>query len=294
MTEIKGIHPLAEIFEMLSEADLADLAADIKAHGQKLPILVVDGGILIDGRNRLRACEIAEVEPLVRTLDPSEIPDPLAFVISINAKRRKSNAGQLAMAAAEAWHIAEKDGKVQTKGGNRKSKAQSGHLISEPRDYFAKAFGVGKNYVEQARALLKDDALGAAAVKAGGSLKDYYEALTKRAGSTVNEQIRRRRLGEQRPDLVEQVEAGTTTLEAAEALAKQEADELKQRRWALTMNLIDSVGAFDRAPGDATDVAAAYDPVHADGRGEKITPERLRRVSAFAAALADAMEGEPR
>jgi hypothetical protein len=111
--------------------------------------------------------------------------DPLGLVVSMN-KRRKPNASQMAMAAASAWAAAEAEGPVQTKGGNRKSNAQLGHLISEPREYFAGLFGVGKNYVEHARALLKYDPIGAAAVRAGEPIKEHYEALQKRERSVFN------------------------------------------------------------------------------------------------------------
>jgi hypothetical protein len=45
--------------------------------------------------------------------------DHLAYVVSVNVKRRHLTATQRAMAAAEAWEIAEKEGRVQTKGGDR-------------------------------------------------------------------------------------------------------------------------------------------------------------------------------
>jgi hypothetical protein len=40
-----------------------------------------------------------------------------------------------------AWAAAEADGRVQTKGGDRKSNGQNTHLIADPRVYFAKQFG---------------------------------------------------------------------------------------------------------------------------------------------------------
>ena len=65
-------------------------------------------------------------------------------------------AGQKAIAAAEAWKQAEDDGRVRTgRGGDRKSNAQKGHLIADPRSYFGALFDVGKNYVDMARAVCR-------------------------------------------------------------------------------------------------------------------------------------------
>jgi hypothetical protein len=43
------------------------------------------------------------------------------------------------------------EGRVQTRGGDRKSKAQSALWIADPRSHFASAFSVGEKYVEMAR-----------------------------------------------------------------------------------------------------------------------------------------------
>ncbi len=83
----------------------------------------------------------------------------LSFVVSLNVKRRNLRASQRAMAAAEAWNIAEKNGQVREggKGGDRRStNVQNVHWIKQPRDHFARLFEVGAVYVQQARVVLAE------------------------------------------------------------------------------------------------------------------------------------------
>jgi hypothetical protein len=68
------------------------LVADIKANGLHYPIILYDGMIL-DGRNRYRACLQVGFEPAVRNGD-HWIGDPAAFVISRNIRRRHLTADQ--------------------------------------------------------------------------------------------------------------------------------------------------------------------------------------------------------
>jgi hypothetical protein len=91
------INPAADIFPMMVKDELADLAADIKANGLKFPITTDADGQLLDGRNRLKACEIAGVEPRFEKLNGQ---DPLAFIVSANLVRRNLSKGQQAMAYA--------------------------------------------------------------------------------------------------------------------------------------------------------------------------------------------------
>src|SRR4051812_45250578 len=57
-------HPDANLFPMLSEAELSELAADIVANGQRETIkLDHTGEFLVDGRNRERACYLAGIDP---------------------------------------------------------------------------------------------------------------------------------------------------------------------------------------------------------------------------------------
>jgi ParB-like chromosome segregation protein Spo0J len=91
------IHPAAEVFPMLPEGELQELAADIKENGLR-ESLKTSNGFLIDGRNRLAACEIAGVEPRMEELNGST--DPVAYILSVNINRRHMTRVQRAVAIA--------------------------------------------------------------------------------------------------------------------------------------------------------------------------------------------------
>ena len=56
---IKGNHPYADAFPMASEEELEELASSIAAVGLIHPIVLTPQGEVLDGRNRLAACEKA-------------------------------------------------------------------------------------------------------------------------------------------------------------------------------------------------------------------------------------------
>jgi ParB-like chromosome segregation protein Spo0J len=90
------VHPVLAALPPLSPDELKDLAEDIKANGLQQPI-VLYGPRILDGRGRWLACEMAGVEPRVRDWNGD---DPIAFVVSMNLKRRHLNESQRAMVAA--------------------------------------------------------------------------------------------------------------------------------------------------------------------------------------------------
>lgn len=98
MSTAYPLHPAAELFPVMDEAAFAALVADIAAHGQREPILVLDGQV-IDGRHRLRACEQLGLEPLVRQVSADD-GDPFGLVVSLNLHRRHLSEGQRAIIAA--------------------------------------------------------------------------------------------------------------------------------------------------------------------------------------------------
>ena len=58
--ELLPVHPLGELFPLIEGDEFKELVASIKAHGLRDPITVQDGMVL-DGRNRQRACQAAGV-----------------------------------------------------------------------------------------------------------------------------------------------------------------------------------------------------------------------------------------
>jgi hypothetical protein len=125
---------MAQLFPMMTDDELHDLAEDIKENGLLHPIVLDGDGVLIDGRNRLRACEIAGVEPTYQSLNGH---DARAFIVSANLARRNLTKGQQAMALAMIYPEAEKGGR------GRKSAANS--LVSS---------GFSRQRLDQARSVL--------------------------------------------------------------------------------------------------------------------------------------------
>ena len=83
-----AFHRFADLFPLLDDKALAELAADIKDQSQREPIFVWQGQI-IDGRNRYRACKLAKVEPVIKRIEfPGGEAEALAYVVSRNLKRR--------------------------------------------------------------------------------------------------------------------------------------------------------------------------------------------------------------
>ena len=77
-------HPVANIFPLMDGDDYTALVADIAEHGQREPIWLHDGMIL-DGRNRYRACMDLGLVPETQEYTGD---DTHAFVVSLNLHRR--------------------------------------------------------------------------------------------------------------------------------------------------------------------------------------------------------------
>lgn len=131
-------HPAAEIFPLMTGADFDALVADIRDNGQREPIIVHDG-LILDGRNRYRACRQLGVEP--ETLDWHGSGSPVAFVVSMNLRRRHLNESQRAMVAKRLANLPH--------GGDRRSD-QAANLPLVSQAEAAKTLHVSERAVRHA------------------------------------------------------------------------------------------------------------------------------------------------
>lgn len=88
-------------FARLTDDQLMEMAVSIKKTGQQSLVIYEAGKkkTIIDGRNRLIACEMAGVNPKFRLMKKTE--DPLQIVFANNIHRRHSEKGMLAMLGAD-------------------------------------------------------------------------------------------------------------------------------------------------------------------------------------------------
>ena len=133
------VHPVASLFPMIDDDALNALAEDIKKNGQREPILVafLDGRelnepVVVDGRNRFKACEIAGVEPEFSNdyvMEPHEIGP---WVISHNLHRRHLTTSQKAAVAVAYEAELAKLAKARQDAGRANSHAsRRGELVKE-------------------------------------------------------------------------------------------------------------------------------------------------------------------
>ena len=91
-------HPLANLFPMLSDKELEELGADIRANGQ-VETVKLHRGMVLDGRNRYTACGKQGLGVRTEVFQGSD-REALSWVISKNLKRRHLTESQRAVVAA--------------------------------------------------------------------------------------------------------------------------------------------------------------------------------------------------
>jgi hypothetical protein len=148
-------HPACLLFPRLGKAELEELAADIKANGQRNPIILYQGKIL-DGRNRLAACKIAKVKPMY--VQWKGTGSPLQWVISENLIRRHLTSSQRAVIALDVLPLLEKEAKERQRLRTKKV-AKKQATISEngkATQFAARLAKTNNTYVEQVKSVNKN------------------------------------------------------------------------------------------------------------------------------------------
>lgn len=181
------VHPFADAFPLIDGDEFDQLVMDIKKNGLREPIVLNhDRTVLVDGRNRYRACEAAGADPVFETL-PERYTEPLILdlIVSMNMARRQLNPGQRALMALEYERYyaaaqpkgrpAESPPKVIPAAKETRADLPAQNEWVEPpdreerrsRERAAKAVGASGRAVQQAKAVVRDAPDLAAKVRAG-------------------------------------------------------------------------------------------------------------------------------
>lgn len=201
----REVHPVADLFPMLADDELRELAEDIKQRGLLQPVVLDAEGRVLDGRNRLAACELAGIEPRFTTGDVRSVVDVLAF----NGQRIELTAGKRAIIAARASKLE----------GLRGSDIARALRISESRVSEARTI---VDYAEDLVDRVLDGTM---------PLIDAYREAQERRTLAEAAKAAKVRIRDEDPDLLALVEDGRlsvddamATLDARETKARQEAE----------------------------------------------------------------------
>lgn len=91
------IHPVAALFPFMTGEPFREFVEDIRANGQRVPVMLDRDGRLIDGRNRARACQALGIDVIEERYEGRDVE---AWIISHNVHRRHLTTSQRSMVAA--------------------------------------------------------------------------------------------------------------------------------------------------------------------------------------------------
>lgn len=182
------VHPAAAVFPPIEGDEFTRLVESIKERGQDNPIVLTANGEVLDGRNRLRACEAAGVEPQFTRYGGS---DPVDFVRRQNLRRRDLTPSQKAAIALELDLMSE-----QAKAKERQSLA-------------GQSFGRGLAEKVSPRG---DEAISAPDPNAGRATARIAEYAG--VGRTTVERVKR--VKDEDPEMFERIKSGEVSAKTAE------------------------------------------------------------------------------
>ncbi len=253
------VHPVADLFPMLADDELHELASDIKQRGLLQPIVLDSAGRVLDGRNRLAACRLAEVEPTFVTYEGD---DPGGYALSVNIQRRNLTKGQRAMLVVDAG------------------------LYTEYTDADDNS-KISKQYISRARIVKQyAPALVPAVISGADQLNRAYEFAQQEKTKSEGADAQLAKLRLKDPELADKVVEGELTLAGAWAESKARDEEEQRRRRVATHLLCQHVVTVAQVKG-SENVIPYYDPTEVLP-GRAVTQEVLGDAIAALEQMVDA------
>lgn len=239
-------HPAADAWPMMDDDRYAELRSDIEMNGQREPITLCDGMIL-DGRNRYRACVELGIEPLTRECDG----DPWSFAWSLNGARRDLEATVRALIfkrcedGSAKW--AKRLEKIASEGRKKKSDAARGNA-NAAKDRTKTVVDHDDPPLNQAKVHVAREARAAEA-KVSPATMARADQIAKRPD--LEEKVV---AGQMKPaEALREIRSEKRRKELAEAAAKADADRRQQRpQWSiLNTDVIDGLESVRDEHGPA-------------------------------------------
>lgn len=196
------VHPFADAFPLIDGEEFAELVDDIKRQGLRQPVVLNhDRSVLIDGRNRFRACMASGVDPVFEVL-PERYTEAMTldYIVSTNIERRHLNAGQKAW-VAQAYEEAFAAATKATEDERKRSMGGPSTIAQSATNGTATRADLRTTKDDRS---LRSDERAAKVVGASGRAVQQMKALRRDA-----------------PDLAEKVRVGEVALDAADRQRRQ-------------------------------------------------------------------------
>jgi ParB-like chromosome segregation protein Spo0J len=145
-------HPVANAYRLFNAEELNSTVKSIKSEGQQFPIITFEDKI-IDGRNRLLACNLAGVDPWIETQEFGDLKAIVSYVKAVNSDRRQMSKEDVKQAAADLTEVLIEDSK-KNQGGDRRSKeakssGSNDHDDKKAREVAGEQFGISGATVQR-------------------------------------------------------------------------------------------------------------------------------------------------
>jgi hypothetical protein len=119
------VHPVAAMFPMLEGDEYENLRSSIKSYGQQKTILV-QGDLLIDGRNRMKVCLDLGIEPRVSEYHDKLDPADHIRIANIDRRHLTEDMRSAICAKIHRWQIAQSNAVKQAAQGHHGSEGGRG------------------------------------------------------------------------------------------------------------------------------------------------------------------------
>lgn len=193
------VHAFADAFPLIEGEEFDEMVLDVKRNGLRDPILLNhDQTVLIDGRNRYRACEAANAEMTFETLpahfSEAEIID---LIVSKNITRRQLSAGQRAFLALECQKVFEEEAEQRQRVASQRREAQ------------------------EAATRRSSGSADAVTCVEGGQEPESTAKAARTVGASERSVQRAKTVETYAPELIEKVKSGEMALDQADKQARQ-------------------------------------------------------------------------